>query len=373
MCKNPYFDHNYYLVGLQFKRAEYNALRDLKPNVMDRVVPLFTPSPHDFDPEETTPGKVDKEFRSFIKKLENFWGQRRFFIDLGVLDENVRGEDGLHPVEIMWREAARVCLFPPTPIPVVALDYSLIYKAEVKKVIDGTEVGICLRLTRHALNEANLESRINDFAAYYNLEPENIDLVVDFGIVDSDGMDFSKIYSAMPYVSRWRTFTCIGGSFPKNLSHLKKSDTHWVERHEWLSYKEQIQNFSGSHRLPTFGDFGIYYPKGLPPIKGVPDVSASVRYTVDDKFMVMRGESLKRSEFGYKQYLAHAVLLNESESFCGRDYSAGDYYIADIAHRYEELLARERGGTGGPESWLQAGFNHHFTQVVGQISELFGA
>ncbi len=94
------------------------------------------------------------------------------------------------------------------------------------------------------------------------------------------------------------------------------------------------------------------------------NVSASIRYTTTDDWLVMRGEGLKNKNGPrHAQYAANAQLLVERKEFCGSDFSEGDAYIWRAAHG-------ENAGPGNPEAWLRAGLNHHLTFVVRQIRQV---
>lgn len=94
------------------------------------------------------------------------------------------------------------------------------------------------------------------------------------------------------------------------------------------------------------------------------NVSASIRYTTDDHWLVMRGEGLLNKDgAGHAQYPANAQMLMERPEFCGRDFSFGDNYI------YERPVKIDQPGI--PRNWVTVGVNHHLTFVVRQIERLF--
>ena len=94
------------------------------------------------------------------------------------------------------------------------------------------------------------------------------------------------------------------------------------------------------------------------------NTSASIRYTNDQKWEIMRGEGLRNQKgAGHKQYPAHAQLMIKESFFKGADYSFGDAYIAERASPDNE-------NSGSPTTWITAGINHHLTLVARQISKL---
>lgn len=96
----------------------------------------------------------------------------------------------------------------------------------------------------------------------------------------------------------------------------------------------------------------------------VPNYSASIRYTVENDFVVLRGEGvLNENGPGFDQYNGWAKLLLEMPEYFGASFSAGDHYVAERASNWRS--------SGNAQTWLQAGFSHHVTatalQVVGLL------
>lgn len=115
--------------------------------------------------------------------------------------------------------------------------------------------------------------------------------------------------------------------------------------------------------LPVYGDYTIQCPT-YSEAPQYANTSASVRYTYENYWVIMRGEGLRNPGGpGYSQYPANAQLLCEREEFCGSTFSSGDRYIND--------RALNPAKTGNASTWLQAGINHHITFVVRQIARYF--
>ncbi|MCH8961308.1 MAG: hypothetical protein IH820_08305, partial [Bacteroidetes bacterium] len=58
----------------------------------------------------------------------------------------------------------------------------------------------------------------------------------------------------------------------------------------------------------------------------------------------------------------------QRDEFCGADFSAGDAYFVRMGSQLENGGIKE---SGGAETWIRAGINHHLTFVVRQIASLF--
>jgi hypothetical protein len=160
---------------------------------------------------------------------------------------------------------------------------------------------------------------------------------------------------------RWRSFTVLAGSFPPDLMAFERPGQYEIPRLEWLKWMTEVQQLSTSSRRPTFGDYAIQHPIYVEPVKGA-NPTASIRYTCDTYFVVMRGQALRKKEGGtrHEQYRANAELLCARKEFAGAHFSAGDEYIWNIGSHKEP-------GPGTPETWLRAGFSHHLAFTARQI------
>ena len=133
--------------------------------------------------------------------------------------------------------------------------------------------------------------------------------------------------------------TVVGGSFPKDLRELSVGE-HLLPRIEWHYWKQIVS--ARLLRIPTFGDYATLHPYLQPAFPGM-NVSASIRYTTDEHWVVMRGEGLlNEAGAGHAQYTANAQMLMERSEFCGPDFSFGDNYIyeshgTEINREYLEI------------------------------------
>lgn len=142
-----------------------------------------------------------------------------------------------------------------------------------------------------------------------------------------------------------------------------------LPRLDWRAWRDQVTVQPPLPRLPAFGDYTVQHPVFREPGFGL-NFSASIRYTAEDDFVVMRGEGVRNDDGpGYSQWPANAMMLCERPEFRGESFSAGDRYIKEMSAEVEK---NGSGRTGGPGTWLQAAFNHHLTLTVRQISSLFG-
>ena len=94
-----------------------------------------------------------------------------------------------------------------------------------------------------------------------------------------------------------------------------------------------------------------------------PHVSASIRYSAPEYWIVLRGEWLgKKDGAGAAQYPAEAQLLVDKPEYCGEAFSYGDKFLA--------VKARDGAHPGNPTQWLLAGINHHITLTTQMVRGL---
>ena len=109
-----------------------------------------------------------------------------------------------------------------------------------------------------------------------------------------------------------------------------------------------------------FADYAISHPytKELDP--RTMRMSASIRYTTSNNWLVLKGRNVR--QYGFDQYFELAKELIERPEYADRDFSWGDKYIADCALGMT--------GPGNATTWRKVGTNHHITLVARQIAKL---
>ena len=170
----------------------------------------------------------------------------------------------------------------------------------------------------------------------------------------------------MPFLDRWRTFILASGAFPENLTGFMKNQQHTYPRSDWEYWRAQIDKVGTHTRIPTYSDYTTQHPVFQEPVPGA-NPSASIRYTSDHYWVIMRGEGLRNPNgAGYQQWPANAQLLCKRPEYCdcGPDFSYGDNFI------YKTNLQSKNPGNA--ETWLRAGVNHHITFTIRQIANQFG-
>lgn len=341
--------NKYYIPVLRWKAAEWSALSDLDEYQKDFIIPLVEPTPDRFNDE------IDKVFTNTFKRLKTSWKGRDVFIDFILLDE-VKSSAILNKIESSE-------IF--NMIPVVNIKSSKSYMS-MFKILVNSKNRVCIRISLEDLLHPNLKNKIDDIIHYFRLSPSEIDLIIDYKIIDNSYPEYNVILKKIPYPQDWNTLTFLSGSFPIDLRDFSPGE-HLHPRLEWLKWHEEISS-NRLIRRPGFGDYTIQHPIFHAPPSFV-SPSASIRYTSTKDWLIMRGESVKKKGGGgYGQYLGNALLLSARDEFCGSDFSAGDRYIYQKGQQLEKSGNLEKPGNA--TDWLQAGINHHITFVIHQLSNL---
>lgn len=360
------FDHRHYVPVLRWKQAERLALRQLDARTRAGMTPLIEVNPRALAAEEAAdPAVVDKRCSKVAAEILGDWGNGRAFLDLGLLAPGVRAAGGVHPLTKIFQEGRT--LFP-SFVPVTGLGRDVAYQDAARSVLAADNRGLCLRLKAGELERPGLPEEIDRLLTGFGLDYEAVDVLVDYGVVGDAPPDLAAACESLPGLRRWRTFTVLSAAFPVDLSGMRVGE-HVLPRRDWRAWRDQVTALPPLPRLPAYGDYTVQHPVFREPGFGL-NFSASIRYTAEDAFVVMRGEGVRNDDGpGYAQWPANAMMLCERPEFRGEGFSAGDRYIKEMSAEVEK---NGSGRTGDAGTWLRAAFNHHLTLTVRQIANLFG-
>jgi len=361
----PAFDQRHYVPCVRWKQGEYQAILRLMLQTGEGITPLIEIPEVGWDFERCTAAKtVQEHLAPFAKRVDQKWGARPCFVDLKLLDPADRMLDGTHPVDYVFDELRqrRCCA-----VPVTGPDRDSDYHEAIGAAIQRDRRGVCLRLNLTEAVDRNVHDTVDGLLQELKTDPVDTDLVLDLdapaNFVPIEG--FVKLLEAivvrLPHRDSWRTFTLLGASFPKTMGVLRVGSQS-VKRYEWLAYKRLTVDLSNAQlRLPTFGDYGISHPEVLRMDMRKVKPAASIRYTVDDAWYVLKGKNVR--DYKFEQYRALCAHLASSPHFAGRDRSRGDAYIEDCANGAAK--------TGNLTTWRWVGTNHHIEKVVFDIANWF--
>ncbi len=360
------FNSKHYVPILRWKRAEQVALSQLIESDSICVTPLIELIPDNVIKKgkagkEDSILELDVATNNVIEQLVKYWGPRPFFIDLLWLTSDILKQRTGCFLEMLSQCAS---IYDLCFIPVTGLSRDGPYQSSVQNVLNIHHQGACLRLTNDDLKHPEFAQSIDTTLKFLKLSPDMVDIFVDFQITDQHAPTFDTLCNLIPNINKWRNFIVASGSFPEDLSKLHKNDVHYLDRTDWISWKDQVTS-KQLPRMPIYSDYTIQHAKYIRR-EGIAYPSASIRYTSDDYWLIMRGEAIRREGDGpgSAQWQANAVLLCDMPEYCNHTFSKGDKYIKEISLQHKE--------TGSTETWLRAGINHHMTFVVRQISNLSG-
>lgn len=373
-----------YVPILKWKRAEQRALKDLKDEDRERIIPLVelvmpkVSSPYK-DKERKVKKTREETFSEIVSKfktqrtkeipeeIKKSWGDQPIFIDFSLLYEaefTIRLK-----VESITTILSAGYDLDLNLIPVINLNDEKEIKDVACELSKKYGKGLCLRITTSDLADIEkLNGKLKDFLGNFRMSVNNIDLLIDLkSIQDNIGeyLGLVNLSQKLVDITDWRGFIFAAGAFPEDLSKCKFDEATLIPRLDWKQWL-QHNHGNGISRIPTFADYTIRNP-----IYKESDQfyapTTSIRYTLEDDWMIMKG---KRQDF--KLYLVNAKLLaGDSDHFSGEAFSAGDKYIAEKARHYDEYIKNPKiKGTGGSEDWIYVGINHHLTLTAHQLANL---
>ena len=357
----PSFDQRHYVPCVRWKMGEYQAVSRLSPKARGVITPFIEVPERGFDFETGQEAKtLEAHIKLFPERIAKKWGRGVCFVDPKLLNEGMS-----HAAHFIFSGLQQLGC---AAVPVTGIERSLDYQKAVRRASTADKRGICLRVSLLQASGANAKREIDRLLASLGTTPEGTDCVLDmeapgsFEPIDGFVGALLAIVERLPYLRRWRTLTLMGTSFPETTASLQRGP-QLVPRHEWMAYKELVDRLRQAKlRLPTFGDYCIAHPKVLDIDPRIMKPPATVRYTTDGAWYVVKGTNVRKD--GFAQYRGLCSDVASSRHFT-RGLSKADMYIAQCA--------LGEGATGNLTTWRWVGTNHHIEKVVFDIASLFGS
>jgi hypothetical protein len=347
------FGPRHYVPVLKVKRGEKRALRSLGNGVVQHITPLLEIVERRGTRLEA---HVETAFSNLDASVSRF---PRCFLDARELAPD--GEIGARIV--FERASSESIAFSPVTGPART--------ADIAAALAHRRHGLALRLTRAELESGALSVELDAFMARHSLEREEIDLILDLGAVGDmipDGISAlaAAFLAAVGSQSEWRTLTLSASAFPLSMQIVDRNSHEMVERAEWVSWRDWLYaRRNGSGRLPTFSDSCIQHPRGVEGFDPkIMQVSASIRYTRQDSWVLIKGESTRRTPPSVQFPILAAQLVRgvHRAHFYGSGHCEGCRLIQASADGEPRL--------GSPETWRRLGTIHHITTVAEEIAGL---
>jgi len=353
-----------YVPVLKWKQGEYLALKELKAPDKACLKPLVevVPIPTPLD-DDTPPVELDVHIAKLPKQVVANWGvEQEFWLDVSLLQEPAQMSDGSHALEWLLRELRDQGA---KAVPAVNPDSSTaaVLAAKTAHEMDGR--GVCFRIDEAVGDDPALQSILDRMLTQLGVSPAQVDLVLDVGCVGASEVDRTAIATRhiiqrLPYLAAWRTLVLASSGFPENMAGQSVGISA-IQRSDWLTWlKVKMDADSGRiERLPIFGDYAIAHPELADVDPRTMQMSANIRYTSTDTWVIYKGRGVRR--YGFEQIYDLCAQLVASPCYRGAGFSFGDWVYNERATK------RDDHGKGNASQWRRDATNHHMTFVVRQI------
>lgn len=350
---------------LRFKRGEQTALDNLSNSHKLATIPLLNVTSHEFNPpkDSDTDANFDQRIIQDADKLNSIWAGYTAAVDMGDIDSEARCTGGVHPVRLFFDHIA-ASENKAIVKPVLRFRSDDEYVIAVASICTDYNIKPVFRITPDDLAEPDIKNTITTMLYKCKAKASDSALVVDMGYIETTGRSVITAKGALgmvPFVTDWDVLSLVSGSFPVNLSGFTVGN-HIIERHEWETW---LANQIASGRKVIYGDYATIHPipadDEIDPRKMNP--TASIRYTFNDKWLLIRGQGTRTpGSKGFDQFFHHADTLVNAPQYRGKDFSFGDNKIMRIHLK--------KDSKGSLETWVMIGVNHHISEIVDQLANL---
>lgn len=342
-----------YVPILKGKEGEFAALETLRENVRDSIMPVIEIPSVPYDYANERPSKsVDDHIGSVAERLRRCWGDRPVYVDVPWVEDN---EDGATPLDV----ALRRCQIGGLRVyPIISRRSSPGAVEAAARYVQATRLGMCVRLFVEDFEEdVDLDADTTRLLA--SCGGNICDLILDLADISNSSSPAQLIarsmFQMMPARERWRRVILAAASFPIDLSDVDAATATTIPRREWQLWQTLQRRPTGLPQQGViFGDYAISHPVPRELDPRIMVMSASIRYTTDNDWLVVKGRNVR--QYGFEQYFDLCRSLTDRPQYRGANFSWGDEYIAKCATR--EL------GPGNATTWRKVGTNHHISVVV---------
>ncbi len=351
-----------YVPILKGKEGEFAALEALNAEVRSRLTPLIEIPEIPFDYSTELPAKtLDEHLADIPSRLKRACGALPFYLDVQSLKRTRLVNSTQTVLGMLMAKSFELGAL---PMPVVSLVTLPEHLSAARTHVSGSQEGAGIRLFVRDFNEeSDLDSEVDRVLESSAFDPASTDLIIDLEFLGEDSGKATiiarSVLSMIPKKELWRRVILAAASFPQDLSDVSADTTVILPRHEWKLWTSLQRRVSMLPRRDLiFGDYAMAHPisKTLDP--RTMQMSANIRYTTEDAWLIVKGRTVKK--YGFSQYFDLCRELTEREEYCGRAFSWGDGYIMDCAEATQ--------GPGNATTWRKVGVNHHLTLLARELS-----
>ena len=346
---------------LRWRQAEIQALRDLnnKNNILPMMIFQYPTKILSSNDEKVFLQACGSMAETIPQEICSSWGDgREFFADFDVIEPQKNKEKFAND---FIKNATKLNLMPiPVVDPYDSIDFIKQIIALSQKHLDGK---ICLRLRGKDLT--NPAQVVKNFCSQYKIPELKLSIIADL-LDDTSEKSYADTLQALmkiETITLYDNLIIAASAFPIDMSKIT-DEKNTIAREEWNNWQKycSAEKFL---RYPTFADYTIRHPIYNPSAEfHLP--SATIKYTLSKEWLFLRGKKGKN-----EHYLSNASTFVKTPLFYGKDFSAGDEYIAKKGEFFETYRKNPTlKGTGNAREWIYAGINHHITVVADQLANL---
>jgi hypothetical protein len=353
-----------YVPILKGKKGEIDALSELTGSLLDVVVPFFDV------PRHTQSARAGKDLAAHLKKFAKdvggAWESGPVYVDLFDIPLHRRLSTGAHPVPVLFEELATHGV---EAIPVTGLDRDADYNMAVKEVCAIANRGVCIRLQKDDIEvPEDMIDEIAELLSEIAIPIDSVHFVLDLRSIRTldvsvgEGMILESLHF-LQRLGRPKTIVLAASNMPQSLSEdVATNSVGYIERKEVSLWNRVAARLGNVNPPLAFGDYATVHPDyaDLDPRLIANTMGPSIRYTVANNWLVLRGGRFQGHPDGYGQYFTLAAILVGMAEFLGRNFSFGSSEIDDKASRH--------GGTGNPGTWVKIAVNHHLVYVCKAVA-----
>jgi hypothetical protein len=354
-----------YVCALRMKAGELMGVRDLAPDVANKIIPRFIVPPQSERTDELQPRLIAGDrFPDISTSLAGHWRNRRALIEATYLiDEFGRDRMGLW-LPKMFESARKASA---EPIPLVAIDDllrddSLVYRTCIDP---SASIKFGIVFSSGSLGDSDIADRALNVLGKIGIAPRDCVVIADFHDADFTNPDLvapviAGVLELLQTAAPWRHVIFQGTNFPGR--NPAASGCHvLVPRNEWIAWQQAVHFDRETADHMIFGDYAADCAKIAFGGSASAPAIRHYRYSTPNSWLVQRGSD-NGSHAVIMQTVCEEILA--SGYFAGREFSLADEYIYRSAKR--------AGGPGTAKEWRAVNTTHHITQVVSDIGRIRG-
>jgi hypothetical protein len=347
------------------KAGELMGVRDLAPDVADRIIPRFILPPQSEREDELQPRLLAGErFPDISTALATHWLQRDALIEAThLIDEFGRDRIGLW-LPRMFESARKMDA---RPIPLVTIDDLLRddlvgYRACIDS---SSPLKFGIVFSSGDLADGELVKQSLGIVEKLGLTPSDCVVIADFHDADFSSADLvapviEGVLEILQASAVWHQIVFQGTNFPET-NPAAPGGKALVARNEWIAWRKAVRFEPKTADYMIFGDYAADSAKIVFKNGGNAPAIRHYRYATPEAWLVQRGPNTG-NHAGIMRKICQEIL--DSGQFAGRTFSSADDYIFRTANN--------TAGPGGAKEWRAVNTTHHITRVITDVGGVRG-